>query len=87
MPLATFGFGTSNILKYFESKYQEQINQKQYIIIKKLSNMKSKKNVVAGLGEIGNPILKLFSKYDNLSFEHGNLSFFKLVNIIFFVAV
>ena len=64
MPLATFGFGTSNILKYFESKYQEQINQKQYIIIKKLSIMKSEKNVVAGLGEIGNPILKLFSKYD-----------------------
>ncbi len=26
--------------------------------------MKSKKNIVAGLGEIGNPILKLFSKHD-----------------------
>ena len=26
--------------------------------------MKQKKNIVVGLGEIGKPILKLFSKYD-----------------------
>ena len=47
------------VKNYFLSNQSKTVNNNKKTLI-----MKQKKNIVVGLGEIGKPILKLFSKHD-----------------------